>query len=101
MARGGEGLEGGSGNSGQAWSRGQEQEGWVMARRTGAGWVGASWSCNPGGACPSPVSCRSHLEAEERGAGERPSESLLPGPGPPPPPASRWNMATSRSVGPA
>lgn len=65
---------------GQAWSRGQEQEGWVMARRTGAGWVGASWSCNPGGACPGPVSCRSHLEAEERGAGGETPESPPPWP---------------------
>lgn len=84
VAGGGEGrggLEGGSGNVGQAWSRGQEQD-WDVARRPRAGCVGASWSCDLGGACPSPGSCCSHLGTEERGTGERPSASLLSGPSP-------------------
>ena len=77
MAGGGEecgGLEGGSGNVRQAWSRGQEQD-WDVARRPRAGWVGASWSCDLGGACPSPGSCCSQLGQKK---GERGRDPLHP-----------------------
>lgn len=51
-----------------------------------------------GGVCPTAAGGRSH-PGHRKG---EPGRGLLPPwPRPQPPPASRWNMATSRSVGPA
>lgn len=60
------------------------QNGWDLA-----GEPGVSWGSDLGGTCP-PQSAAALKKAQAH-----------PQPRPLPPPASRWNMATSRSVGPA